>query len=147
MVGGGAAQKFLFPPWPSRASFPYAKVADSIPGLDTYENQPMNASVSSTMNQCFFLFLSEVNQPIIIIIKEFLFSKMQWYPESPWVCGPQLTGAPGPGSVGPPALTALVTRSHRLQAQVSTATRVITAPMALLLGQGDSNKAHLGAFR
>ena len=33
-----------------RASSPYAKVAGSIPGQDTYKNQPMSTSISGTTN-------------------------------------------------------------------------------------------------
>ena len=33
----------------------YAKVVGSIPGQGTYKNQPANAQISGTTNQCFFL--------------------------------------------------------------------------------------------
>ena len=38
-----------------RALSRYAKVLGLIPGQGTYENQPMNASISGTTNQCFSL--------------------------------------------------------------------------------------------
>ena len=48
-----------------RGSFHYAKVVGSIPSEGTYKNQSINAYMSGTANQCFFLssFLSltEIN--------------------------------------------------------------------------------------
>lgn len=40
-----------FRPGRVRASFPYTKPADPIPGLDTNKDQPTNASVSTTTHQ------------------------------------------------------------------------------------------------
>ena len=39
-----------------RASSRYAKAAGSIPSQGTYKNQPMNAEISRTTNQCFYLY-------------------------------------------------------------------------------------------
>ena len=55
-------------PWQAaqwvRASSHYIKIADSIPGQGKYKNQPMSASISWIINQCFSLSHSLSNQSI-----------------------------------------------------------------------------------
>ena len=45
-----------------RASSWYTMVVGSIPGQGTYKNQPMNASVHGTTNQCFSLSKKSINK-------------------------------------------------------------------------------------